>query len=65
MLSDIRNRINASVILFHHRKVSPALLATAHHTIDFDYFCSQIPVAAPAIESDNIGDYYFKLNLLT
>lgn len=62
MLSDIRNRIGASVILFHHRQVSPALIATAHHNIDFDYFCSQIPIAAPLYEADNIGLFPFNLD---
>lgn len=63
MLSDIRNRIGASVILFHHRQVSPALIATAHHNIDFDYFCSQIPIAAPLYEADNIGLFPFNLQI--
>lgn len=42
ILSDIKNRLGSSVILFHHRQVSDALLACANYSYDFDYFCSNI-----------------------
>lgn len=57
LLSDIVHRIGCFVILFHHTKVSPALISCAHLTMNFDEFCKQIPFAPSFSEENTVATY--------
>lgn len=47
LLSDIKHRADITVILIHHTQVSPALLACANYSFDFDCLCANISQFPP------------------